>query len=61
MEKGGKSDEVAIAECVFIHHKLTLLHSEQPKLYRVLVILTAIGLRKSVYEQFNLGNANFLF
>ena len=34
----------------FIHfmyiHVLTLLHSEQPKLHRVLAVLSAVGLKK---------------
>ena len=31
-------------ECILIGDYLTLLHSEQPKLYGVLAVLSAIGL-----------------
>ena len=31
-------------------HELTLLHSERPKLYAILVFLSAIGLRRCVYK-----------
>ena len=49
--KGGQNENgrVACPDCVPIHFKsftLTLLHSERPKLYAILVFLSAIGLNR---------------
>ena len=38
---------------------LTLLHSEWPKLHRVLAILNAIGLKSSSHISAENGNINF--
>ena len=40
-------DDIAIRKwCLF----LTLLHSEQPKLHRVLAVLSAIGLNERIFS-----------
>ena len=45
--------------CGFLFHILTVLHSEWPKLHRVLALLSAIGLKKILLFYFIQSENNF--
>ena len=58
IEKLGKNEKEGVtthcSTTVCIPYKpLTLLHSERPKLYRVLAVVSAIGLKRAVAQTFH--------